>query len=255
MIVCHEDRLLYVLLPHTAGTAIAAELCEQYGGEPILKKHSAYHEFLAITNAEERTYRVFSAIRNPLDEAVSIYFKYKTDHNEQFSRAHSEGSISVTRRDLERYDFIHETNATFADYLQRFYRFPYDNWSRLAHRRFDLVLRFENLQEDFSKMLEIAGVEQVRALPYKNVTGMRDDRYLEQFTDDTIAKARRIFGPFMDNWGYALPAAWGAASWWGRIQFAALGPPRWAYWRFLRSNSGWRGRQVRKWLGIRHSGR
>jgi hypothetical protein len=254
VIICHEHKLVYILLPHTAGTAVAAELCDQYSGELVLKKHSTYHEFLKIANPEEKSYRVFSAIRNTLDEAVSIFFKYKTDHNQQFSRAKTEGSVSVTRRDLDRYDFIRETNANFASYLDRYYRLPYDNWSRLAHRKLDFVLRFENLQEDFSKMLEIAGVEQVRALPQKNATKMRDERCLEQFTDDTIAKARRVFGPFMEEWGYELPAGWDGASWWGKIHFAALGPPRWAYWRFLRSNCGWRGRQVRRWLGIRSRG-
>jgi hypothetical protein len=46
VIICHEHKLVYILLPHTAGTAVAAELCDQYSGELVLKKHSAYHEFL-----------------------------------------------------------------------------------------------------------------------------------------------------------------------------------------------------------------
>jgi hypothetical protein len=246
---------VYVLLPHTAGTAVAAELCEHYGGERILSKHSAYHEFLEMATASERSYRVFSAVRNPLDEAVSIYFKYKTDHDGQFSTAQAQGSISVTRRDLERYDFIRNTEASFSSFLRRFYRLPYDNWSRLAHRRFDLVLRFENLQEGFSKMLEIVGAEQVRELPQKNVTGERDERYLEHFTPDTIEHARRVFGPFMEKWGYEFPATWGGPSLLGRIQFAALGPPRYAYWRFIRLNRGPLGRLLRRGLGLRSHAR
>jgi hypothetical protein len=219
-----------------------------YEGELILKKHSMYHEFLRIASAEERSYHAFAAIRNPMDEAVSVYFKYKTDHDGQFSKALVDGGVSVSRRDLDRFKFIKQTNATFAEYFERF---PYDNWSRLAHRNFDLVSRFENLQADFSKMLEIAGVKQLRDLPQKNDTGMRDKRYLEQFTDATIPRARRVFGPFMDRWGYELPSEWAGPSLLGKIQFSALAPARWAYWGYLRGSSGWLGQLLRRWLGFR----
>ena len=87
MFISHRHRFLFVQLPHTGGSAIAAEICENYGAERILRKHSPYHEFLGIASSEERRYKVFAAIRNPMDEALSIYFKYKNDHHGQFSEA------------------------------------------------------------------------------------------------------------------------------------------------------------------------
>ena len=70
-----SERRPTVQLPHTGGSAVAAEICENYDAERILRKHSRYHEFLRIASPEQAAYKVFAAIRNPMDEAVSIYFK------------------------------------------------------------------------------------------------------------------------------------------------------------------------------------
>jgi len=43
-------------------------------------------DFLAVASPEQRGYFVFTAIRNPLDDAVSDYFKYLTDHRARYSR-------------------------------------------------------------------------------------------------------------------------------------------------------------------------
>jgi hypothetical protein len=74
MVISHTYKYLFVELPHTASTAIHQELCENYEGIPIIRKHAPYHEFIRIATAEEKVYFVLSGIRNPLDEAVSIYF-------------------------------------------------------------------------------------------------------------------------------------------------------------------------------------
>lgn len=252
MFISHRYRFVFVQLPHTGGSAIASEICEHYGAERILSKHSAYHEFLGIASPEEKQYKAFAAIRNPMDEAVSIYFKYKTDHDEQFSRARAaRGSRSVTRSDLERFDFVQRTGATFPEYFARFYRRPYDNWSRLAHHRFDLVLRFENLQRDFSTMLDMVGATRVRPLPQRNATGERGARHLQYYTPEALARARSVFGPFMERWSYELPPEWGGVPARSRLQFGLLSGPRYAYWRFIRYNSGFRGRVLRRVLGLK----
>jgi len=56
-----------------------------YEGQPILYKHATYPEFLRVATDDEKTYFAFSTIRNPLDQAVSRFFKLKTDHKGQFS--------------------------------------------------------------------------------------------------------------------------------------------------------------------------
>jgi hypothetical protein len=85
LIISHQHRYLFVELPRTGSTAIRHELRELYDGTPILHKHSTYDEFRRQASVAELQYFVFSTVRNPLDDAVSRYFKLKTDHNLRFS--------------------------------------------------------------------------------------------------------------------------------------------------------------------------
>ena len=66
-----------------------------------------------------------------------------------------------------------------------------------------------------------------------------------------VERARRVFGPFMERWGYELPSEWSGVSAWGRLQFFLLAGPRYVYWRFIRLNSGLAGRQLRRMLGLK----
>ncbi|HYH46616.1 MAG TPA: sulfotransferase family 2 domain-containing protein [Thermoanaerobaculia bacterium] len=209
MIVSHRHRYLFVELPHTGSTAISRELRTFYDGEDILRKHFYLEDFLRHARPEERGYFTFSGIRNPLDEAVSVYLKYKANHSSHFTdpTERVENGGWVTPSHLKRFRFIQQ-GADFPAYFRRFYRLPYDNWSSLSHARMDHVLRFERLQEDFAELLRRLGIEPVRPLPVLNRTGQKSG-FLSYYTPDIRRRAQWIFGPFLKRWGYELPAEWG----------------------------------------------
>lgn len=247
MIISHKHKYLFVELPHTASTATSKELCENYDGIPILRRNAYYHEFLKIANAEEKTYFVFSCIRNPLDQSVSFYFRLKTNHKANYTNPKRLRKIEghVTNTDLRKFDYIGNTNADFPTYfkkfysLKKFYRFPYDNPSRLSHKDFDFIIRFENLQDDFSKVLKLIGIEQKRALPLVNKTSEKRDDFLSHYTPEIYDQARRVFGPFMKKWGYDFPPEWGDNSvpWLSQAHFHILSIIRDLYWRYLKYDS------------------
>ena len=85
MIISHTHKYLFVEIPLTASYAIRHELCEYYGGVPILHKHASFPDFLQIAAPHERDYFVFATVRNPLDETVSRYCKLRCDHKGTFS--------------------------------------------------------------------------------------------------------------------------------------------------------------------------
>ena len=205
MIISDTHRYVFIEQPHTACTAIQAELREHYDGRTMLDKHATYADFLAVATPAQKRYFVFSGIRNPLDEAVSLYFKYKTDHRQKYSRGIRNQTLSPVQR--EAYGLVAAAEADFARYLRRVYRRPYDNNTLIYHKRMDQIIRFEHLQEDFSLTLARLGLEQVRPLPLINKTEERGT-YLDYYPDDLRAHAARIFGPYMEKWGYALPADW-----------------------------------------------
>ncbi|MET1232508.1 MAG: hypothetical protein ABWY52_06625 [Candidatus Limnocylindrales bacterium] len=205
MIISDEHRYVFVEQPHTACTAIRAELLELYGGRPILKKHATYAEFLRVATPAQKRYFVFSGIRNPLDERVSMFFKYRTDHKRKYSKGEQSRSLSERQRD--EFAYVTAEQADFGTYLRRFYRRPYDNDTLIYHKRMDAIIRFENVQEDLSRVLERLGLEQVRPLPVVNQTSERGE-YLDYYPKAIRPHAARIFGPFMQKWGYPMPDAW-----------------------------------------------
>ena len=238
MIISHINRYVFVELPRTGTTTIDKELKEHYAGVPILTKHSKYHQFLKIASEEEKQYFVFSTIRNPMDDAVSRFFKIKSNHSRRHTRLKS---IKRRKGAVERYEdllfhYVQRNEMDFPTFFKWVYRFPYDNWASLNHRDFNFVIRFENLQEDFAQALELIGLEQVRPLPMRNTTKIRNRDFLHYYTPDAQAQAKRVFGPFMKQWGYEFPAEWGEVEvpWIHEVQYEWAHRVRSVYWKHLR---------------------
>lgn len=237
MIISHFHRYLFVELPRTGSTAISAELRELYDGKPILHKHATYPEFLKVATEDEKKYFVFSGIRNPLDDAVSRYFKLRTDHKQRFSGPRT-GRKRLLNRIIDRrmFRFLQRTDADFAEYFMRNQLLPYDRWSSLSHDQFDVIIRFEHLAEDFAAALHGIGIEPQRPLPSVNPTASRSRDYRTYYTPRTWRRARRVFGPYMERWGYAFPPEWDitGVTRADRLGYSAFSFVASLYWRYVR---------------------
>jgi hypothetical protein len=238
MIISHTYRYLFVELPRTGTTAVEKELKQYYDGEVILKKHSTYEQFLKVATEEEKEYFVFGSIRNPMDDAVSRFFKIKSNHSLRHTRPKS---IKRRKGAVERYEdllfhYVQRSDADFQTFFKWIYVFPYDNWSSLNHKEFDFVIRFESLTDDFATVLEMLGIEQVRPLPVRNTTDIRKRNYLSYYTPEIREQAMRVFGPFMKKWGYEFPAEWGQAEIprVHELQYGLAHKVRSVYWKHLR---------------------
>jgi hypothetical protein len=265
MIISHEHRYVFVELPRTGCTAVGKELIECYDGERILAKHSMYSDFLKQASTEEKGYFAFSSIRNPLDDAVSGYFKLKSDHHGRYSdpvrrryRVGNRGADAVRstglnargsrparrtageRRDNRRFQYIETTGCSFSEYFMRYYRAPYDAWSTVNHGRMRQLIRFEQLEEDFERVLvDGLGLELRRPLPVRNRTDAKaaeSATFLDYYTPETRSRAAWVFGPYMARFGYTFPAEWevGPPPASSRLAYMALAVPRRAYWQLIR---------------------
>lgn len=218
MIISDEHRYLFVELPWTASTAISNELRNYYDGRSILRKHSNYHEFLRFANAEQKSYFTFSGIRHPLDELVSLYVKLRTNlHN-----TYTNPEWWVSRRKIRQYEWIQERQASFPEFVKRFYWLPAETWSSLDHEEFDYVYRFETVASDFEAILEQLGLEQVRPLPVLNPTPEKGS-WQDYYTPEIYDRVRVVFGPRMARWGYEFPPEWDLrpAPQWANLLYAA----------------------------------
>lgn len=211
LIISHENKFVFIEVPHTASTAISSELCEHYGGERICYKHANYSEFYAQASALERQYFVFGAVRNPLDAMVTEFCKFREDHKGSFSNPanHKVNGGWVEDGHVEKYRFVQNNEGDFAKYFNRYQRKIYFNWFLLGHRRFAKVMRFESIKDEFDQTLRLMNITPKRTLPMVNKTE-RPDSFGEFFTPDLHRDTARCYGPFLEYWGYSLPDSFGA---------------------------------------------
>ena len=225
LIISHKHKYLFVELPQTGTSAISEELCKYYDGMRILKKHATYQDFLNAI-PEGKDYFVFSCIRNPLDKIVSTFLKIKTNHKGKYDNPiyWSRNGGFISDRRIKAFNLLKGTDFGFSIYFKKFYIFPYDDMSCLSHKQFDFIIRFENIQHDFSELLELLGLQQIRQLPVVNRTSEKEKDYLSYYTPDMYKRVVRIFGPYMQKWDYDFPATWGRHSipWYSRFLFETL---------------------------------
>ncbi|MBV9961200.1 MAG: hypothetical protein JO072_03040 [Parafilimonas sp.] len=240
MVISDEHKYVFIEMIRTGSTAISAELCEYYGGRKILNKHSYYHEFLKIANKEQKEYFVFVGCRNPLDMAVSGYIKYKSDHLGRYSdpKQWRRNGGTITDKNLKIYNDIQKNNLSFNQYLKKYYRLPYSNTSVINNEDADFVIRFENIQEDFKKVLGLLNLKQIRDIPIKNKTAAKDN-FLSYYTKDIQPYALFIFGPIMKKFGYGFPADWPKQKFEfiSNTIFELYTIAKKIYWRSTKSNS------------------
>lgn len=246
MIISHEHKYIFIQIPRTASTTIGDELCINYDGKRILDKHSLYFEFEKIANAEEKKYFVFACVRNPLDGVVGQYFKYKSNHMETFTTPRywqkNGGNGWVTNKQLSQYQWLKEQDASFEDFFLKYYQIPYDSWISIGAKKYDYVMRFETIEEDFSKVLNLLKLSQKRVLPLRNKTTRKDQNVFSYFTPKIQKQALFVFGPFMKKWEYSFPEEWThqSISWLSRIEFELLGIARQVHRKYMRKERGGR---------------
>ena len=209
MIISDKFKYVFLATPRTGSTAIISELCKHYSGRSILEKHTNYHEFLRIANKKQKDYFVFAGIRNPLDDAVSMYEKLRTNHGESYTNPSEwiENGGWVTQRMRNAYHFVQKPTTGFLEFIKYYYRMPYTSRINLNGKHCDYIIRFENLQEGFSNALQEIGLERVQDIPRVNPTKEKK-RYPEYYEDkETILHSAKVFAPFMIEWGYDFPSS------------------------------------------------
>ena len=205
MIFSDKHRYLFIETPHTGSTAISAELRELYAGESILKKHSSFYDFRAHVGRDAENFFIFAAVRNPIDEAASVFLKLKYNHKGNYTnqdKALGRGGWVSARQRRAFQDVLR--HGSFNRFLLHFYKLPFTSAINVNRSFCDRILRFETLQTDFSSTLKSLGIEAKRPLPVLNSTANTDEKeQLVSAVEQTLYNA--TFGAFMQEWGYRLP--------------------------------------------------
>jgi hypothetical protein len=248
LVISSEYRYVFIEIPLTASWAIHHELCAHYGGEEILHKHATYPQFMRGATADQRSYFVFASVRHPLDVLVSNFTKIKTDHRDGYSNPLAAEKLLSDYSDLRKHQWIQAHNASFASYFSKYHRRPYSGLIDYSATALDYVIRFESLQQDFSRVLEMLGIEQVQPLPIVNRTEKKKATWQSYYTPEILGQAMKVCGPYMQRWGYDFPEGWGPhePNWLDAVQYRFYNFLRSNYVNHFKYNTEFLGRSVRK---------
>ena len=80
------------------------------------------------------------------------------------------------------------------------------------------------------------GLDLARPLPVRNKTGDREQDFLDYYPENTKAQAKKVFQPFMFQWGYEFPGDWGEVenSRLNNLYYQILNVGRKLYWTRLK---------------------
>ena len=84
--------------------------------------------------------------------------------------------------------------------------------AELSPENYNYIIRVENLQDDFSAVLDKIGISQVREVPRYNVSTKEEKDLDSYYPPHLRKKAVRILGPMMDFMGYTFPDHWEVSS-------------------------------------------
>jgi len=209
MVISHQNKYVYIQVPHSASTAIAAELCARYGGESILSQHATYYDFLRHSSPHERTYRVIASLRHPGDVVLTQFIKIKTDHKQRYSKPSAwQLQNRVSRKELLRYADIQRRRFSFAEYFLFYHRGFYNDFAATLPPRLFRLIRYDRLQDDFRDTLLDLGMQPIRPLPLVNKTEGKLRDWSAAYAPSIVPAAQRHFGPYLEMWDFSFPADW-----------------------------------------------
>ena len=215
MIISDKYKYVFIQNANTASSATARELCRHYGGRPILWKHAHYKDFLKIASEEQKQYTVLAGVRNPLDVVVTRFHREMNSSYLQIFKALRrnlrEGkSVKVgnfTRLIMFRTK-LKFTRPTFTRYFMKYWdgrptRLSLDWDTESADR----TIRYENLQEEFTKVLTDLGIDQVRRIPNQAPTRGKRRDFMSYYSSDVLNSALQTFTNLLTDLGYPYDQA------------------------------------------------
>jgi len=202
-------HLIFYRIPKNASTSMMDHL----GPFNLIKKHEekfheiadkkVYRNFFDPTHAKpNEAYKVFRSelsnyfsfciVRNPWDRAVSMY---------SFAVKENIMSLYGFKDDLSFEEFCHTLNDKKYDY-SFIATHKQVEWTQGFYPP-KVILRFENLQEEFRGMLEEYNIQHISAdIPHKNST--KHSHYKDYYTPETKKIIANVFEEDIDTLKYTF---------------------------------------------------
>lgn len=188
MLILPEQKVVFISIPKTAGTSMhyALNTVDYKHPEPLY-----YHMGIgqaSVLYPQIRQYKSFAFVRNPWDRLVSLYHDFKFNRQNQYSE-----QITVNPALLSEYNTFEEfcfelpESAYFAD----IHFLPQSHFTHVNNiRRVTEIGKFENINEDFDKIVERFNLK--LAMPLRHSNKSDHINYRSYYTSvsliDTVAE-------------------------------------------------------------------
>ena len=189
--ISYDKKFIFIHINKTAGTSVEKALCE-YGQKRTVPKenndfkmskqsqHFNYKEYKEFLGSDYDDYFKFTVIRNPFDRVASYYYG---------GNAISSG-LNFSDWIINRYQ-----NKNFQDF-ERMYS-DYKHW--IGDEKIDLILRFENLSNDFEILKNKLNLD--CELGFHNVTKDRK-HYSKYYNEKTKNIIQNFFSDELEKFNY-----------------------------------------------------
>lgn len=217
---------MFIQSPRTGSTAIGLLLRERLNGQFIPekdlldedgffllpRKHSTISQlikFEKITEEEAKSFYKFTCVRNPFDSLVSLYIKKRVTYQPRLSDPNSflfkiPGCVDDVKFCL---------NHTFDEWINKNYATPlFKRLLGLGRKSMfekytdgvDCVMKMEQLQSDFDKVLKTVGISEALEIPLHNETVGRESGHQKYFTSFSKTIVEYKFQPDLVRYNYTF---------------------------------------------------
>lgn len=193
MTICHERKLIFIHIPKNAGTSIMKAM----GIENIFMDKTI-EEYKENYDEYWDKYKKFTVVRDPVDRFVSAYKFARMKESGWFSATGEEGLEKHKHYDLCNEMDINEYTTYLFKNSKQFNRWNVPQTFIISNKNneieIDYYVRFENLQEDLSKI----GIENIQKL---NSSKIEDDKVI-QLSKKSKMKLYEIYDIDYYNFNY-----------------------------------------------------
>jgi len=181
----HERKLIFLHIARTGGTSVETALVKKdwWFVDPETKHLSAQQARAHYGDIIWNNYTKFSIVRNPWDRLVSMWAT---------KWWHESSGLPV--------------NIPFEEFIRRVKPHPHEIYNTLFYHeilnlKLDFILRFENLESDFNKMLKKLNLKQIelphtesRERPYyPSMYSVSAKNYVQDYLKEDIRKFKYSF--------------------------------------------------------------
>lgn len=213
MIINTDKKFIHIAIPRTATTCVNIALGNLEHPEP--DEHHCTIAEVVNKNPEYKDFYKFTFVRNPFDKLVSTYYEFKKNRKKRYSGKITHENLLLSEFDVSSCDVENFQNfcrnlkeSPWVDDLFFKPQFEYININ--GEDVMNYIGRFENLNDDWSKVKESIGMPEVNLEqgienePRGFFRGSHHPPYPEMYTSTEIKIVEDLYHKDLEYFNYSF---------------------------------------------------